>query len=76
MEAVMDIKKLARELADLRFESGYTFDNGTPFRETLGPDRAEGLLKALQAHGYVVMATTVESPSICEDVHRTDETVH
>jgi hypothetical protein len=41
-----------RELAELRYETGYVFENGTVFYETLGDERAAGLLKALQVNGY------------------------
>jgi hypothetical protein len=64
----MDIKKLARELSDLRFESGYIFENGTPFFEILGLRRAEGLLNAFRDRGYIVSPITVDSPSLCESI--------
>ena len=38
-----------RQLAELRLQTGYTFENGTPFYEKLGEKRAEALLKALPA---------------------------
>ena len=63
----MDIPALVSEIADLKFENGYVFENGAPFYETLGPERAEGLLKALQAHGYRIVRDFhphVGSPSI------------
>jgi hypothetical protein len=44
-----------RELAELRFPTGYVFENGTLFYEKLGDDRAKGLLKALQAQGYRIV---------------------
>jgi hypothetical protein len=50
----MNIKQLAAELADLSYETGYRFKSGTPLRERLGLDRAEGLLKALEARGFVL----------------------
>jgi hypothetical protein len=66
MEAPMDIKALAREFADLRFSSGYTFENGTPFYEALNAERAEALLTALLDRGYIVSHREVQSPSIQE----------
>jgi hypothetical protein len=50
----MNIRSLARELADLQIETGYTFQDGTPFHEKLGEQRAERMLKALQDHGYTI----------------------
>lgn len=72
----MDIKAFARELADLQFPTGYAFENGMPFIETLGADRAEGLLNALLHRGYVLSHVEVESPSICEAGHEQHEPVH
>ena len=66
----MDIKALARDLADLRFETGYTFENGTPFFEILGLERAEGLLNALRHRGYIISPTIVDTPSIGEPPQR------
>jgi hypothetical protein len=50
----MDIQKLSEQLAGLRFETGYTFVDGTPFYETLTKKSAEGLLLALQSSGYIL----------------------
>jgi hypothetical protein len=66
-EAVMDIQKLAEQLAGLRFQSGHAFDNGTPFYETLSKESAEGLLRALQSKGYVLGRETFASPSIAPE---------
>jgi hypothetical protein len=33
-------------------QTGYVFENGTPFYERLGDERAAALLKALSAEGY------------------------
>ena len=44
-----------RELAELRFPTGYVFENGTLFYEKLGDDRARGLLNALHAQGYRIV---------------------
>jgi hypothetical protein len=60
----MEIENLAKELADLQFDSDYRFKNGTAFREVLGKERARGLLKALQDRGYVLTSTRIASPSI------------
>jgi hypothetical protein len=51
----MDIQVLAQELENLTFENGHVFENGTPFRERLGRERAVGLLRALEAHGYQIV---------------------
>jgi hypothetical protein len=71
----MDIKALARELADLRFSTGYAFENGTPFDEALDADRAEALLTAMLDRGYIVSHLEVDSPSICEPADEQHETV-
>ena len=34
-----------RQLAELRLQTGYLFENGTPFYEKLGEKRADALLK-------------------------------
>lgn len=63
----MDIKALAGELENLKFEDGSFFENGVPFYEVLGRQRAEGLLRALEAHGYQVVSEDhphINSPSI------------
>ena len=41
-----------RQLAEMRLQTGYAFENGTSFCEKLGEKRAKALLKALLAHGY------------------------
>jgi outer membrane protein OmpA-like peptidoglycan-associated protein len=46
----------SRQLAELRLQSGYTFEDGTPFYEKLGEERAKALLKALLAHGYRIVS--------------------
>ena len=45
-----------RRLAELRLQTGYAFENGTPFYEKLGEKRAEALLKALLARGYRIVS--------------------
>ena len=45
-----------RQLAELRLQTGYAFENGAPFYEKLGEKRAEALLKALLAHGYRIVS--------------------
>lgn len=76
----MDIQLLAQEFEDLTFENGHVFENGTPFRERLGRERAVGLLRALEAHGYQIVRDNhphVTSPSIAEmDGERKRETSH
>jgi len=73
MEAPMDIKALAQELADLPLHTGYTFENGKRFCETLNAERAEALLNALLERGYVLSYREVESPSIHEAEHEQRE---
>lgn len=58
MEATMTHREAIRELARLRFCNGYTFENGTPFCETLGEKRAADLLDAL----YTVATKETEAP--------------
>ena len=43
------------QLAELRLQTGYVFENGTLFYEKLGDERAAALLKALQAQGYCIV---------------------
>jgi hypothetical protein len=47
----MDVHQLAR----LPLPTGYVFENGTPFYDKLGDERAAGLLKALSAKGYRIV---------------------
>ena len=47
----MDTHQLGR----LPLHTGYVFENGTPFYEKLGDERAAALLKALEAHGYRIV---------------------
>jgi hypothetical protein len=47
----MDVHQLAR----LPLPTGYVFENGTPFYDKLGDERAVGLLKALSAKGYRIV---------------------
>jgi hypothetical protein len=68
-EASMDINALARELENLKFEDGHSFESGVPFYEVLGLQRAEGLLRALEARGYRVVCEDhphIDSPPISE----------
>jgi hypothetical protein len=46
----------ARQLAKLRLQTGYAFENGMPLHEKLGGKRAEALLKALLARGYRIVS--------------------
>ena len=47
----MDVHQLAR----LPLPTRYVFENGTPFYDKLGDERAVGLLKALSAKGYRIV---------------------
>ena len=71
----MDIRKSVRELAHTRIETGYRFENGTPFVETLGVERAEALLAGLQ-DGVQPSRAEVESPSIADAGAPERETAH
>jgi hypothetical protein len=44
-----------RQLAELRLQTGYAFDNGTPLYEKLGEKCAKALLRALLARGYRIV---------------------
>jgi hypothetical protein len=76
MEASMNIKALAQELADMPFDTDYTFENGKRFCEALNAERAEALLNALLERGYVVSYRKVESPSIHESGRDEREPAH
>jgi hypothetical protein len=53
------------QLAELHLHTGYVFENGSPFYEKLGDERAEALLRALQAEGFRIVADRdVTSPTI------------
>src|SRR5262245_49130820 len=56
LRAVTEIAIDVRQLAELRLQTGYAFENGTSFCEKLGEKRAEALLKALLAHGYRIVS--------------------
>ena len=45
----------ARQLAVLPLDTGYTFENGSPFYDKLGEERAAALLKALRERGYCIV---------------------
>jgi hypothetical protein len=45
----------ARQLAELPLDTGYTFENGSPFHDKLGEERAAALLKALRERGYSIV---------------------
>ena len=63
----MDIGKLARELADLGYDSGYRFENGMPFCERLTEEGVRAVLGRLQERGYEVIRESppkVESPAL------------
>jgi hypothetical protein len=44
------------QLAELHLHTGYVFENGSPFYEKLGDERAAALLRALEAEGYRIVA--------------------
>jgi hypothetical protein len=66
----MDTEELIEELANLEFDAGYEFENGTPFYETLGRARAKGLLNALGSRGLVIAPSSAALLSICEAASR------
>jgi hypothetical protein len=45
----------SHRLAELRLRTGYVFENGTPFYERLGEERAAALLRALRVEGYRIV---------------------
>jgi len=47
----------AHKLGQLHLQTDYVFENGTPFYERLGDERAAALLKALWAEGYRIAPT-------------------
>jgi hypothetical protein len=47
----------AHRLGQLHLQTGYVFENGTPFYEKLGNERAAALLKALWTKGYRIAPT-------------------
>jgi hypothetical protein len=56
----------AQKLARLPLFTGYVFENGSPYYEKLGDERAAALLKALSAEGYCIVSeedelTTLQS---------------
>jgi hypothetical protein len=44
----LDVEKLARELANVRYETEYRFENGMPFCEQLSEAGVRAVLNALQ----------------------------
>jgi hypothetical protein len=64
----MNDESLAGELAGLRYEDGYVFENGTPYREKLSKGAAYGLITALRARGYAIVSDTGNSPSIAPEL--------
>ena len=55
-------------LGQLPLYTGYVFENGTPFYEKLGGERAAALLKALESDGYrIVRERDVSSSSEIAD---------
>jgi hypothetical protein len=59
----MNVNALARELANVQIETGYLFQDGTPFSEKLGEERARRVLLALQRRGYSVRQDRPPDPS-------------
>jgi hypothetical protein len=69
----LDVEKLARELANLRYDTGYRFENGMPFCERLGEAGVRAVLNALQERGHTIAQDTppqVESPSLYDEEER------
>lgn len=66
-EVLVDIGKLARELADLGYESGYRFENGMPYSERLSEEGVRAVLSRLQERGYAIVQDhppEMESPAL------------
>jgi hypothetical protein len=69
----LDVEKLARELANLRYETEYRFENGMPFCGQLSEAGVRAVLNALQGRGHTVaqdVPPQVESPSIYDEERR------
>jgi hypothetical protein len=69
----LDVEKLARELANLRYDTGYRFENGMPFCEQLSEAGVRAVLNALQGRGHAAAQDgppQVESPSIYDETRR------
>lgn len=63
----MNIETLAKELAGLRYETGYRFENGEPFRKRLSEQDVRGILSALRERGFSVShdgPPHMESPAL------------
>jgi hypothetical protein len=56
----MDAQKLAR----LPLSTGYEFENGTPYYDKLGDERAAALLTALSAEGYRIVSEEDEAKTL------------
>ena len=67
----MDIEKLARKLSDLRYDTGYRFENGSVFHKRLSRIDLCAVLTELQERGYTILHNTphVESPLIYGPQH-------
>jgi hypothetical protein len=75
----MDVEKLAKELAGLCYQTGYTFQNGQPFSERLSEGDVLGLLRALRDRGYMVSRDEpahVESPQLSDVEQHEPEPTH
>lgn len=64
----MDIAKLAKDIGNLRYETEYRFESGTPCSQTLREGDIRGILTALRDRGFTISRENearVESPPIC-----------
>jgi hypothetical protein len=64
----MDIAKLAKDIRNLRYETAYRFEFGTPCYQTLCEGDIRGILGALRDRGFTVArgeGDHLESPPIC-----------
>jgi hypothetical protein len=63
----MDVAKLAKDIGNLRYETEYRFESGTPYYQTLREGDLRGILIALRDRGFTISHDNeghVESPSI------------
>ncbi|HSZ67964.1 MAG TPA: hypothetical protein VK825_17285 [Xanthobacteraceae bacterium] len=63
----MDIAKLAKDIGNLRYETEYRFESGTPCYQTLREGNVRGILIALRDRGFTISQENeahVESPPI------------
>jgi hypothetical protein len=61
----------AQKLARLPLSTGYVFENGTPYYDKLGDERAAALLNALSAEGYRIVSEEDEAKTLQSEMRIT-----